>query len=38
MGRTNGTEVAMGDTYRDLVDHLRTTRVFVGEFLIDVLH
>lgn len=28
----------MGDTYRDPVDHLRTTRVFAGESLIDVLH
>jgi hypothetical protein len=28
----------MGDTYRDPVDHLRTTRPFAGESLIDVLH
>lgn len=28
----------MGDTYRDPVDHLRTTRPLAGESLIDVLH
>jgi hypothetical protein len=28
----------MGDTYRDPVDHLRTTRPFAGESLIDVMH
>lgn len=28
----------MGDTYHDPVDHLRTTRPFAGESLIDVLH
>ncbi len=28
----------MGDTYRDPVDHLRTTRQLAGESLIDVLH
>lgn len=28
----------MGDTYRDPVDHFRTTRPFAGESLIDVLH
>jgi hypothetical protein len=27
----------MGDTYRDPVDHLRTTRPLAGESLIDVL-
>ena len=28
----------MGDTFRDPVDHLRTTRPLAGESLIDVLH
>lgn len=28
----------MGDTYRDPVDHLRTTRPLAGESLIDVVH
>ncbi|KZS79081.1 UsfY protein [Mycobacterium kansasii] len=28
----------MGDTYRDPVDHLHTTRPLAGESLIDVLH
>lgn len=28
----------MGDTYRDPVDHLRTTRPLAGESLIDVMH
>lgn len=28
----------MGDTYRDPVDHLRTTRPLAGESLIDVWH
>lgn len=28
----------MGDTYRDPIDHLRTTRPLAGESLIDVLH
>ena len=28
----------MGDTYRDPVDHLRTTRPLAGESLIDVIH
>jgi hypothetical protein len=28
----------MGDTFHDPVDHLRTTRPFAGESLIDVLH
>ena len=28
----------MGDTYRDPVDHFRTTRPLAGESLIDVLH
>ncbi|GAB1813666.1 protein UsfY [Mycobacterium sp. MUNTM1] len=28
----------MGDTYRDPIDHFRTTRPLAGESLIDVLH
>lgn len=28
----------MGDTFRDPIDHLRTTRPLAGESLIDVLH
>jgi membrane associated rhomboid family serine protease len=28
----------MGDTFRDPVDHLRTTRPLAGESLIDVMH
>lgn len=28
----------MGDTFRDPVDHLRTTRPLAGQSLIDVLH
>lgn len=28
----------MGDTFRDPVGHLRDTRPFVGELLIDVVH
>lgn len=35
---TNGEGAAVGDTYHDPVDHLRTTRPLAGESLIDVLH